>query len=794
MIMQRRRSFEQRQAQTHVSSDRLEAVDACWRAANYLGAAQLYLHDNVLLRRPLKSEDIKPRPRGDWGTQPGLNMIYVHLNRLIQDSDANVLLVVGPGRGAPAILANLFLEGTLCEYYPQMERDEFGLGELVRQFGWPDGVPDHLAGGTPGMIQQGIRAGSSLARAAGTAFDNPDLLVACVIGDEEAETGPLSIAWSFNRFLNPVRDGAVLPILHLGGYKATGPSILGRMDNDELDNLFTGYGYQIGIVAGDDPRKTHEAMWQAMDWALQEIRDLQEQARAGGEAERPVWPMLILRTPTGWTAPREIDGEPVEGTFRAHGLPVPDPRGNKEHLRLLEEWLRSYQPERLFDEAGRPAPEVLAACPKGDRRMGRNPHANGGQLCVDLSLPDIARYAAPAPSPGSAGASAPALIAQWLRDVLHQNEATRNFRLFCPDDTVGRHLAPVLEATARAWLWPIVGTDGHLSPDGRILEILDEATCQGWLEGYLLTGRHGLLISQSCAALGMMPQLSEHARWLETARDTAWRKPIPSLTCLLLDDPATPCKDYWPSGMLARLTDSKDSPLRIYLPADANSLLCVLDQCLRGNSRINMVHAPAGDRPQWLDMQSAREQCARGASSWDWACNEANHPDVVLAAAGAGPMIETLAAAHLLRREMPALRLRVVNVLDLLSLLPRREDPQGLDDETFDALFGIDVPVIFAMQGPALLVREIIRGRPNPQRFEVRGWCEPLRQTTVFDAFVQSRLSRFHIATEAVERTPRLRSAGSSLLERLASRLSAHEQHIRRYGTDLPEIADWRWE
>ncbi len=794
MIMQRKRSFEQRQAQTHISPDRLGAVDACWRAANYLGAAQLYLQDNALLRRPLKPEDIKPRLQGEWGTQPGLNMVYVHLNRLIQDSDANILLVVGPGRGAPAILANLFLEGTLCEYYPQLDRDELGLCELARQFGWPDGVPDHLAPETPGMIQQGTQIGSSLAHAIGAAFDNPDLIVACVIGDEEAETGSLSVAWASNRFLNPIRDGAVLPILHLGGYKAAGPSILGRMDNDELDNFFTGFGYQIGIVAGDDPRKTHEAMWQAMDWAFQEIRDLQEQARAGGEPERPAWPILILRTPTGWTCPAEVDGQIVEGTFRAYGLPVPDPRGNPEHLDILERWLRSYQPDKLFDEAGRPVPEVLAACPTGDRRIGRNPQGNGGQLRIDLSLPDIAPYAASVPSPGSAVASDPELLAQWLRDVLRQNEAGCNLRLFCPDDTLARRLAPILEATGRAWMWPIVGTDEHLSPDGRILEILDEPACQGWLEGYLLTGRHGLLICRESAAPAAMALLAEHARWLAAAQAVAWRKPIASLTCLLMDDPAAGSAGVWPSNLLASLADWEAMPFRIYLPPDANSLLCVLAQCLRSSGQINLVYASGADQPQWLDLQSAREHCVRGASSWDWAGNGGGDPDVVLAGAGAGPMIEVLAAAHLLRRVMPDLRLRVVNVLDLLSLLPRRDYSQGLDDESFASLFGLDKPVVFAVHGQARLVREIVRGRPSPLRFDVRGGVEPLRQTTAFTWLVQNRLSRFHLAIAAVEQTPRLHAIGGPLLERLASRLAAHEQHVLRHGIDLPEIADWRWE
>jgi xylulose-5-phosphate/fructose-6-phosphate phosphoketolase len=797
MIMQRRRSFEQRQAQTHISSDRLGAVEACWRAANYLGVTQLYLQDNALLRRPLKPEDIKPRLQGDWGTQPGLNMVYVHLNRLIQDSDATILLVVGPGRGAPAILANLFLEGTLCEHYPQLERDELGLNELARQFGWPDGAPDHLAPETPGMIQQGTQIGSSLAHAVGAAFDNPDLVVACVIGDEEAETGPLSVAWAFNRFLNPVRDGAVLPILHLGGYRAAGPSILGRMDNDELDNFFTGYGYQIGIVAGDDPRKTHEAMWQAMDWAFQEIRDVQEQARAGGEVERPAWPMLILRTATGWTAPREVDGHLVEGTFRAHGLPVPDPRGNPDHLRILEQWLRSYQAESLFDEAGRPAPAVLAACPRQDRRIGRDPHANGGQLRVELSLPDVALYAADVPSPGSTTASAARLLAPWLRDALHQNEAGRNLRLFCPDDTLVRHLAPILEATDRAWIWPTVATDEHLAPDGRGLEIFDEPTCQGWLEGYLLTGRHGLLISRGHASPAAMALLEEHARWLEDARTVPWREPIASLTWLLLEDPSAPGAadaGLWSSNLPVGLIGTKGSPLRVYLPPDANSLLCVVARCLRTDNQINLVYVPADDQPQWLTMPSACEHCLRGASSWDWASRNGATPDVVLAAAGAGPMIETLAAAHLLRREMPDLRLRVVNVLDLLSLLPRSDSPQGLEEDAYASLFGVDGPVIFAFDGPAGLIHEMIHQRPDPSRFHVRGSPGRDRAATPFDRLVRNRLSRFHLAIAAIEAAPRLGIAAEPLIAGLRNLLTRHEQHIRQRGEDLPEIARWKWD
>jgi xylulose-5-phosphate/fructose-6-phosphate phosphoketolase len=787
MIMQRRRSFEQVQAQTRIDPDRLSAVDAAWRAANYLVIAQLYLQDNALLRRPLKFDDIKPRLCGRWGDQPALNMVYVHLNRLIQDSDANVLLAVGPACAAPAILANLFLEGTLCEYYPQLDRDEAGINELARQFGWPDGVPDHLTARVPGMIQQGTEVGSSLAHAAGAAFDNPDLTVACVITDAEAETGPLLAGWQSNRFLNPVRDGAVLPILHLGGYRTSGPSVLGRMDNDELDNLLTGFGYQIGIVAGDDPHKTHEAMWQAMDWAFGEIRDLQEQSRVGGVPERPAWPMLIFRTPTGWTAPREIDGLPVEGTPRAHGLPVPDPRGNPEHLKILEQWLRGCGPQDLFDAAGGIQPLVTSVCPRGDRRIGRNPHANGGALRVDLSLPRVGDYAVSVASPGATVCSVVEPLAEFLRDTLHQAAASRNFRLFCPDDAMSRWMPFVLEATGRAWMWPTVDTDELLSPDGRILEISDVPTCQGWLEGYLLAGRHGLLICREQALSVALPELQQYARWLKDARAADWRKPVASLTCVLVGDPADAVA---PAGLMQF---AGDGPVRIYLPADANSLLCVVEQCLRSLGRINVVFTTPAHPPQWLGHRAAGDHCARGASAWDWAGDSSGAPDVVLAAAGAAETVEVLAAAQLLRRELADLRLRVVNVVDLSSLQRELDDVAGLTDDAFACLFPVKTPVVFAMHGPAGLVRELIRERPDASRFLVLGHSGQDGTTTAFDLLVRNGLSRFHLAIAAIEQTPRLREAGGPLIDRLRGNLVRQEQSIRRSNQDLSEVAEWRW-
>lgn len=787
MIMQRRRSFEQVQAEARdrIDPDRLSAVDAAWRAANYLGIAQLYLQDNVLLRRPLRAGDIKARLAGRWGDQPVLNMVYVHLNRLIQDTDANVQMVVGPGYAAPAVLANLFLEGTLCEHYPQLDRDEAGINELARQFNWPDGVAEILTAQVPGMIQRGTESGLSLARAAGAAFDNPDLVVACLASDSEAETGSLLAGWQFNRYLSPMRDGAVLPILHLSGFTTSGPSVLGRMDNDELDNLFTGLGYQIGIVSGDDPRKTHEAMWQAMDWAFGEIHDLQEQARLGGELERPAWPMLILRTPTGWTAPRDVDGAAVEGTFRAHGLPVPDPAGQAEHLRILECWLRSYQPRDLFDAAGGIQPLVTSVCPRADRRIGRNVHANGGALRSDLLLPQVADYAIDVTSPGAVTSSVVEPFAEFLRDTLYQAEPSRHLRLFCPDDSIRRWMPLVLEATSRAWVWPTVGEDEHVAPDGRVMEISDLATCHGWLEGYLLTGRHGLLVCGEQALAGVMPLLEQHARWLAEARAASWREPISSLTCVLVSDPAALAP-----GSLMQLADM--APVRIYLPPDANSLLCVGDRCLRSTGRINVVLTPAANMPQWLNMEGASSLCERGASAWDWAGDGTAEPDAVLAGAGAAEMVEVLAAAQLLRRELPDLRLRVVSVVDL-AWLQSGSDTDSLPEDAFEALFPVGTPVIVAMHGPAGLAREWLRGRREASRFSVLGHARQGRTTTVFDQLARSGMSRFHLAIAVIEQVPRLREAGLPLVERCRSALVQHEQSIRQRNQDLPEVTKWRW-
>jgi xylulose-5-phosphate/fructose-6-phosphate phosphoketolase len=721
-------------------------------------------------------------------------MIYTHLNRLIQDTDADVTLVVGPGHVAPAVLANLYLEGTLREYYPALGLDEAGAHRLARQFGWPDGVPDRLTPETPGMIHAGGEPGSSLARAFGAAFDNPGLIVPCIIDDSETETGALAAAWQSNKYLDPARDGAVLPILLIGGYRASGPSLYGRMDNDDLDNLFTGYGYEMGIVSGDEPEGTHEAMWQAMDWAYDEIRELQSQARSGDVPERPVWPMLIVRTPCGWTCPREVDGLPVEDTFRAQGLPVPDPRNNPEHMAALETWLRGYQPENLFDEAGCPRPEILAVCPKGDRRIGRSRHANGGELRTDLVLPEPAACSVRVTGPGEKAAGPTGQLGAYLRDLIRANGSGRNFRLFCPDEVVTHRMEAVFDATDRVWLWPVTEADEHLAPDGRILEILSPLTCQAWLEGYLQTGRHGMLVCGEGRLPAVEAMLNRYGAWLSGSRQTPWRKPTASLNCLLTS------KDWAGEsaggrGMSAAMQDVavRGGSVRLYLPPDGNCLLWVADRCLRSYGQVNLVVSSLADMPQWLDSETARQHTARGASVWPWASNGLDDPDVVLAAAGDVVTGEALAAVSLLRREMPDLRVRVTNVVDLLTLLPRKEDPYGLDDEEFAALFGTDCPVVFAFHGHPSLVHELVRTRPGAARFDVHGYVGQDRTTTPFDMLVINRVSRFHLAIAALERVGRLRDQAGPVIERLRGRLALHEQYIHEHNEDLPEITEWRW-
>jgi xylulose-5-phosphate/fructose-6-phosphate phosphoketolase len=780
---------------TTPSQERLAQLETYWRAANYLGAAQLYLKDNPLLREPLRPEHIKPRLLGHWGTQPGLNLVYAHLNRLIQDTDASVLLVVGPGHGAPAILANLYLEGTLGEYYPDLTFDIAGLTRFERQFSWPYGMPSHLFPGTPGMIHEGGELGYSLAHAYGAALDNPDLIVACVVGDGEAETGPLAAAWHANKYLDPAVSGAVLPILHLNGYKLSGPTLFGRMSDNELQNLFSGYGYQVRIVSSDDAALVHRALWQAMDWAHDGIRELQDQARAGDMPERPAWPLIIMRTPKGWTGPKSLDGMPIEGTFHAHQIPITDPATNPEHLQALEAWLRSYAPETLFDDAGRPVLAVTAICPAGDRRIGMNPHANGGALLVPLQVPDYTRYAVRVTAPGADKAQGTRELSKYLRDVFRLNADAGNFRFFCPDETTSNRMEYLFDATGRAFTWPLVETDEYLSRGGRVMEILSEHTCQGWLEGYLLTGRHGLFACYEAFIPIIDSMVNQYAKWLKVSQEIGWRKPLASLNYLLTSHVWRQDHNGYTHqvpSFIDNVANKKSSVARIYLPPDANCLLSVTDHCLRSRGYVNLIVASKQMIPQWLDMDAAQEHCARGASIWEWASNDSGNPDVILAAAGDVPTEETVAAACLLAREMPDLRVRVVNVVDLFTLISHRDHPHGLDEASFAQLFTADKPVIFAFHGYPRVIHELVHHRPNPPRFHVHGYIEEGRTTTPFDMLVLNHISRYHLAIAALQRVPRLRSTAGGVIDRFRERLAAHRAYIRDHDIELPEVLNWR--
>ena len=781
---------------TQATPERLERLNTYWRATNYLGLAQLYLSANALLREPLKAEHIKPRLLGHWGTVPGQNLIYAHLNRLIQDTDASILLVSRPGHGAPATLANLYLEGTLAEYYLDLTFSLAGLNRLCRQFSWPYGAPSHLVPGTPGQIQEGGELGYCLAHAFGAALDNPDLIVACIIGDGEAETGPLAAAWHSNKFLDPCTSGAVLPILHANGYKLSGPTITGRMSDEEVTHLFTGYGYQVRIVSGDDPVVVHPKMWQALDWAYGEIRGLQREARGGHTPDRPAWPMIVLRTPKGWTCPKTVDGKPVENTFHSHQVPVPDPRNNPAHLAILEKWLRSYGPNELFDEAGRPLAAVTSVCPEGDRRMGKNPHANGGQLLVPLKVPDWTHYAVPAPAPGAIEAEATRELGKFIRDVMRENAGERNFRFFCPDETTSNRMEAVFEATARAWLWPMVETDEFLSRGGRVMEILSETTCQGWLEGYLLTGRHGLFACYEAFIPIVDSMLNQYAKWLKVSRETPWRKPLASLNYLLTSHVWRQDHNGYTHqvpSFINEVVNKKSSVARVYLPPDANCLLSVADHCLRSMDYVNLIVASKQMNPQWLDVKAASEHCARGASVWQWASNDAGQPDVILASAGDVPTTETLAAAWHLRRQMPDLRVRVVNVVDLFTLISHHDHPHGLDEGAFAEAFTESVDVIFAFHGYPKLIHELVHHRPNPARFHVHGYIEEGRTTTPFDMLVLNDMSRYQLAIAALQRVGRLRSKAGSVIDHFEQRLAAHRSWIRDHDVDLPEVLEWKW-
>jgi xylulose-5-phosphate/fructose-6-phosphate phosphoketolase len=773
-------------------------LDAYWRAANYLSVGQIYLLDNPLLREPLRAEHIKPRLLGHWGTTPGLNFLYAHLNRVIRARDLNMMYVIGPGHGGPALLANTWLEGSYTEAYPGVGRDERGMRQLFRQFSFPGGVPSHVAPDVPGSIHEGGELGYSLAHAYGAALDNPDLLVACVVGDGEAETGPLATSWHANKFLDPTHDGAVLPILHLNGYKIANPTVLARIPHTELDALLRGYGHRPYFVEGDDPAELHPAMAATLDTVLTEIAEIQRRARSGAQWQRPQWPMIVLRTPKGWTGPAVVDGLPVEGTWRAHQVPLSAVRENPEHLAALEAWLRSYRPEELFDAAGRPLPELIGEAPTGAQRMGASPHANGGLLVRPLDLPDFRRYAAEVTKPGGSSTEPTRVLGRWLRDVVRDNALARNFRLFGPDETASNRLDAVYEATDKQWQAEIQPVDEHLARDGRVVEVLSEHLCQGMLEGYLLTGRHGLFSCYEAFVHIVDSMFNQHAKWLKTSRRLVWRRPVASLNYLLTSHVWRQDHNgfsHQDPGFIDHAVNKKAEVIRVYLPPDTNTLLSVADHCLRSRDYVNIVVAGKNAAPDWLDMGQAVLHCTRGVGIWEWAGTEVDgqQPDVVLACAGDAPTLEVLAATALLRERLPALRIRVVNVVDLMRLQPDTEHPHGMTDREFDALFTTDRPVIFAYHGYPWLIHRLTYRRTNHSNLHVRGYKEEGTTTTPFDMLVLNDMDRFRLAIDVLDRVPGLGASTARLRQELTDKRAAHHTWTRTHGEDLPEVRDWAW-
>ncbi|MEO6239032.1 MAG: phosphoketolase family protein [Vicinamibacterales bacterium] len=780
-----------------LSSGLLQKMNAYWRAANYLSVGQIYLYDNPLLKKPLKLEHVKPRLLGHWGTTPGLNFIYVHLNRVINQHDLNVMYVTGPGHGGPGLVANTYLEGTYSELYPAISQDEHGLKRLFTQFSFPGGIPSHAAAETPGSINEGGELGYSLMHAYGAAFDNPDLLVACVVGDGEAETGALATSWHSNKFLNPVRDGAVLPILHLNGYKIASPTILARISREELEALFRGYGYQPHFVEGDDPNKVHQLMAGTLDRIVVEIRQIQSKARSRGLKKRPLWPMIILRTPKGWTGPRQVDGLKTEGSWRSHQVPLANLAENPAHLRLLEKWLKSYRPEELFDEAGKFMAPLAELAPKGNRRMGSNPHANGGLLLQDLTLPDFRKYAVDVPRPGGVTAEATLVTGTFLRDVMKLNMTTRNFRVFGPDETASNRLTALFEVTDRAFMGEILNSDAQLSPDGRVMEVLSEHLCQGWLEGYLLTGRHGFFSCYEAFIHIVDSMFNQHAKWLKVSREIPWRRPIASLTYLLTSHVWRQDHNgfsHQDPGFIDHVVNKKADVIRVYLPPDANTLLSVTDHCLRSRHYVNVIVAGKQPELQWLDMEAAIKHCTAGLGIWKWASNdEGSEPDVVMACAGDVPTMETLAAVEMLRQHFPDLKIRVINVVDLMALQPQTEHPHGWSDKDFDVLFTKDKPIVFAYHGYPSLIHKLTYRRTNHHNLHVRGYKEEGTTTTPFDMAVLNDIDRFHLVKDVVDRVPSLGPRAAYLTQIIRDKLIDHKHYIRQYGEDMPEIRNWKW-
>ena len=780
-----------------LSDTQVDLVNAYWRAANYLSVGQIYLLDNPLLHEPLRLEHVKPRLLGHWGTTPGLNFIYAHLNRVIRERDVDVIYVCGPGHGGPGMVANTYLEGTYTERYPGITQDVAGLRHLFKQFSFPGGIPSHAAPETPGSINEGGELGYSLAHAYGAAFDNPDLLVACVVGDGEAETGPLATSWHSTKFLDPVTDGAVLPILHLNGYKIANPTVLSRISRRELECLFEGCGHEPFFVAGDDPALMHRLMADALDAAVERIGAIQSAARSGTSTERPRWPMIVLRTPKGWTGPKEVDGLPTEGTWRSHQVPLAEIATNPEHLRQLEQWLRSYRPEELFDATGRLVPELQALAPEGTRRMGANPHANGGLLLEELRLPDFRDYAIEVSAPGVAVAEATRVLGGFVRDTMRASADQRNFRVVAPDELVSNRLGAVLEVTNRAWMGERQSGDDHLGAHGRVMEILSETTCQGWLEGYLLTGRHGLFTTYEAFVHIVDSMFNQHAKWLESSKKISWRAPVASLNYLLSSHVWRQDHNgfsHQDPGFIDLAMNKKAEVIRVYLPPDANTLLSVMDHCFRSRDYINIVVAGKQPALQYLDRDSAIRHCTMGIGIWPWASSDrGSEPDVVMACAGDVPTLETLAAVDVLRSEFADLRIRVVNVVDLMRLQPREEHPHGLSDADFDSLFTADRPVVFAYHGYPWLIHRLTYRRTNHANLHVRGYKEEGTTTTPFAMAVLNQVDRFHLAIDVIDRVPRLATIGAHAKQSLRERLIDHRQYIERWGDDPPEIRDWRW-